>query len=115
MNVVANTESVIALTPAAVEQIKAMQEQPDNAGKALRVYVEKGGCSGMQYGLVFDEKREGDLVAEQGGVMALVDGFSADYLRGSVVDFSDALTGGGFKITNPKARQNCGCGKSFET
>jgi iron-sulfur cluster assembly protein len=44
-----------------------------------------------------------------------VDAFSAQYLRGSVVDFSDALTGGGFKISNPNARQSCGCGKSFET
>ena len=108
-------ETVLSLTPAAVEQVKAMQEQPDNSGKTLRVYVEKGGCSGMQYGLVFDEKREGDLVTEQGGVRAVVDPFSADYLRGSVVDFSEALTGGGFKITNPLARQSCGCGKSFET
>ena len=115
MSSATTSETVIGLTPAAVEQIRAMQEQPDNAGKSLRVYVEKGGCSGMQYGLVFDEKREGDFVTEQGGVTALVDAFSADYVRGAVVDFSDALTGGGFKITNPKARQSCGCGKSFET
>ncbi len=108
-------ENVIELTPAAVEQVKTLQELPDNAGKLLRVYVEKGGCSGMQYGLVFDEKREGDLMTEQGGVSAVVDAFSADYLRGSTVDFSDALVGGGFKITNPKAKQSCGCGKSFET
>ena len=47
-------------------------------------------------------------------VNVLVDPFSANYLRGSVVDFSDALTGGGFKISNPNARQSCGCGKSFE-
>ena len=68
----------------------------------------------MQYGLVFDEKRDGDLSAEQDGVVTLVDAFSAKYLQVSVVDFSDALTGGGFKITNPKAKQSCGCGKSFE-
>lgn len=109
------TEAVISLTPAAVEQVKSLLAQPDNASKQLRVYVEKGGCSGMQYGLVFDEKRDGDLTVEQDGVIALVDAFSAEYLRGSVVDFSDALTAGGFKITNPKAKQSCGCGKSFET
>lgn len=106
---------VLSLTASAVEQIKSMLTLPDNAGKSLRVYVEKGGCSGMQYGLVFDEKRDGDHIVDQDGVLALIDSFSADYLRGSVVDFSDALTGGGFKITNPKARQSCGCGKSFET
>lgn len=115
MSAISTSETIIALTPAAVEQVRAMQEQPDNAGKQLRVYVEKGGCSGMQYGLVFDEQRDGDLVTEQGGVTALVDAFSAEYLRGSVVDFSDALTGGGFKLTNPKAKHSCGCGKSFET
>ena len=115
MSAISTSETIIALTPAAVEQVRAMREQPDNAGKALRVYVEKGGCSGMQYGLVFDEQRDGDFVTEQGGVTALVDAFSAEYLRGSVVDFSDALTGGGFKLTNPKAKHSCGCGKSFET
>ena len=48
------------------------------------------------------------------GVSVLVDPFSANYLRGAVIDFSDALTGGGFKISNPNAKQNCGCGKSFQ-
>lgn len=108
-------ESVIHLTPNAAEEVKSLLTKPDNVGKTLRIYVEKGGCSGMQYGMVFDEKREGDWAAEQHGVSLLVDSFSARYLRGSVVDFSDALTGGGFKITNPNARQSCGCGNSFET
>jgi iron-sulfur cluster assembly accessory protein len=115
MSALSVQENVIALTPAAVEQLRVLRALPDNAGKTLRIYVEKGGCSGMQYGLVFDEKRDGDLVAEQEGVTAVVDAFSADYLRGAVVDFSEELTGGGFKITNPKVRQSCGCGKSFET
>lgn len=115
MNTATANESPIRLTPAAVEQVRAMLTQPDNAGKSLRVYVEQGGCSGMQYGLTFDEKRDGDLIAEHDGVTTLVDGFSAQYLRGTVVDFSDALTGGGFKLSNPNAKQSCGCGKSFET
>ena len=68
----------------------------------------------MQYGMVFDEKRDGDIHKEFHGVGVLVDQFSSDYLRGAIVDFSDALTGGGFKITNPKAKSSCGCGKSFE-
>jgi iron-sulfur cluster assembly accessory protein len=89
-------------------------EQAENAGKNLRVYIEEGGCSGMQYGMTFDEKREGDLAGEFFGVSVLVDAFSAQYLQGAVIDYSDALTGGGFKIKNPNARQSCGCGKSFE-
>ena len=110
-----STESaLLEVTTEAAAEVKSLSTQPDNAGKFLRVYVEKGGCSGMQYGLVFDEKREGDLVSEQNGVTVLVDAFSAQYLRGTRVDFSDALTGGGFKLLNPNAKQNCGCGKSFQ-
>ena len=82
--------------------------------KTLRVFVESGGCSGMQYGMVFDEVRPDDTSAQFFGVSLLVDPFSAEYLRGTVVDYVDALTGGGFKILNPKAKQSCGCGKSFE-
>ena len=68
----------------------------------------------MQFGLVFDEKRDGDSLCEQNGVTVLVDAFSAQYLRGTRVDFSDSLTGGGFKLVNPNAKQSCGCGKSFQ-
>src|SRR5439155_8005884 len=109
------TETIISLAAAAVAEVKSLQSKPENAGKFLRVYVEQGGCSGMQYGLVFDEKREGDVVSQPEGVTVLVDSFSAKYVRGAVVDFSDSLTGGGFKLSNPNAKQSCGCGKSFET
>ena len=114
MSEIIQTEPVISLTPSAVEEVKVMVTKPENAGKIMRVYVEKGGCSGMQYGMVFDEVRDGDITAEQDGVNVVVDAFSAQYLRGTVVDFSDAMTGGGFKITNPNAKQSCGCGRSFE-
>lgn len=106
-------EKIVSLTPAAVAELKSLLAQPDNAGKHMRYYVEQGGCSGMQYGMVFDEQRDGDFISEQDGLRVLVDKISADYLRGTVVDFSDALTGGGFKLTNPNAKESCGCGKSF--
>ena len=111
----ANTaiDSVVSLTENAVGEVKALLEKPENTGKTLRVYVEQGGCSGMQYSMVFDEQRPDDLANQVQGVSVLVDPFSAQYLRGAVVDFSDSLTGGGFKISNPNARQSCGCGKSF--
>jgi len=108
------TEPVVSLTEGAAAETRALLAKPENAGKTLRIFVEEGGCSGMQYGMTFDEKRDGDLAADQHGVEVLVDSFSAQYLRGTVVDFSDALTGGGFKISNPNAKQSCGCGKSFE-
>lgn len=109
------SDSVVTLTSRAAEEIKAMQQKPDNAGKTLRVFVEQGGCSGMQYSLTFDEHRDGDLTAQADGATVLIDSFSAQYLSGSVVDFSDDLTSGGFKITNPNAQESCGCGKSFKT
>jgi iron-sulfur cluster assembly accessory protein len=114
MSEIVEAGPVISLTLGAAEETRALLGKPENAGKMLRVFVEQGGCSGMQYGMVFDEKRDGDLVADQQGVTVLVDPFSAQYLRGTVVDFSAALTGGGFKISNPNAKQSCGCGKSFE-
>ena len=115
MNTDTITGPVVSVTESAAGQIKhLLVEQPENAGKQLRVYVEEGGCSGMQYGMVFDEKRTDDLLAEMHGVTVLVDPFSAGHVRGSVLDFSDSLNAGGFKITNPNARQSCGCGKSFE-
>jgi iron-sulfur cluster assembly protein len=115
MNSTPTTENLVGLTESAVLEVNNLLGLPENAGKHFRVYVEQGGCSGMQYGMVFDEQRDGDIVGEQSGVRVLVDNFSAQYLRGTQVDFSDALTGGGFKISNPNAKQSCGCGKSFQT
>jgi iron-sulfur cluster assembly accessory protein len=112
----ATTESpVLNVTESAATQIlEIINGQSENAGKHLRVYVEKGGCSGMQYGMIFDEIRDGDLKVGMNGVTVLVDPVSSETIRGSTVDYSDAMTGGGFKIINPNARQSCGCGKSFE-
>jgi iron-sulfur cluster assembly protein/iron-sulfur cluster insertion protein len=108
-----STEPIVQLTPGAVAEVQTHLAKPENHGKILRLYVEQGGCSGMQYAMTFDEKRPDDLSCEAHGVSVVVDPFSAQYMRGAVVDFSDSLTGGGFKITNPQARQSCGCGKSF--
>jgi iron-sulfur cluster assembly accessory protein len=114
MSEIAVPEMAVNLTRNAVDEIKSLLARSENAGKNLRLYIEEGGCSGMQYGMIFDEKRDGDLVSERNGVSVLIDPISANYLRGAVVDFSDSLTAGGFKITNPNAKQSCGCGKSFQ-
>jgi len=114
MSEVITNPNVVTLTANAVAEVRSLLTKPENAGKHMRFYVEQGGCSGMQYGMVFDESRDGDLIADNAGVTVLVDPISADFLRGTVVDFSDAMTGGGFKISNPNAKQSCGCGKSFE-
>lgn len=114
MEVSSTSTSIITITENAAEEIKNALAQPENAGKTLRIFVEQGGCSGMQYSMTFDEKRPDDFAVEMHGVSVVVDPFSAKYLRGTVVDFSDALTSGGFKLSNPNARHSCGCGKSFE-
>lgn len=112
----ASQEPIVQLTRNAADQVRSMlSSKPENAGKHLRVYVEQGGCSGMQYGLTFDESRDGDHIERFFDVQVLVDAVSAQYLQGTVIDFQDTLNDGGFKMSNPKAKQNCGCGRSFGT
>ena len=107
---------MITVTDNAVKQLQTlMQENPDSSGQGLRIFVESGGCAGMQYGMTMDSKKEGDEIIERDGVQVLIDQNSAQYLRGSVIDYTDGLSGAGFKINNPNARRSCGCGTSFET
>jgi iron-sulfur cluster assembly accessory protein len=106
---------MITVTDSAFRQLRTLiTENPGHRDKGLRIFVETGGCAGMQYGMQFDEPKEGDQRIEQAGVEVLIDAYSVSYLKDSVVDFSDELTGAGFKITNPNAVRNCGCGSSFE-
>jgi len=79
------------------------------------VFVQGGGCSGFQYGLMIEENGQGtgDEVYESNGVKLLIDPISVRYLGGAEVDFVDTVTGGGFTIKNPNATSTCGCGSSF--
>lgn len=116
MDSVTLVAGAVRLTESAARQVAHLVgSNPEHAGKTLRVFVEGGGCSGMRYGMVFDERRPDDQAADCFGVTVLVDPVSAEYLRGAVVDFKDDLNDSGFRIENPNARQSCGCGKSFET
>ncbi|MHA6268130.1 iron-sulfur cluster assembly accessory protein [uncultured Aliiroseovarius sp.] len=82
-------------------------------GKALRVAVEGGGCSGFQYDISLDEPAEGDLVLEGAGEQVVVDEVSLPFLGNAVIDFSEELIGARFVIENPNASASCGCGTSF--
>ncbi len=108
-------ESVITLTPPAVEMVKRIRSKeglPD--GHALRVAVVGGGCSGFSYQLDVDDKtQDGDEIIEYEGVQVRVDPTSAQYLRGIEIDYVNSLSGGGFKFINPNAKHTCGCGSSF--
>ena len=106
---------MITVTDNAVKQLQVlMQEHPGETGKGLRIFVEQGGCAGMQYGMSLDDKKEGDEIIERDGVQVFIDSESAGFLRDSVIDYADGLAGAGFKINNPNARRSCGCGTSFE-
>ena len=84
-----------------------------SAEHGLRMQVVGGGCSGFQYNLGFDEQQNGDKVFEQHGLKVFIDSRSTLYLAGSTLDYKDGLMESGFKITNPNARSECGCGESF--
>ena len=107
---------MINVTPTAAEKISELLAEENKLDAGLRVFVQGGGCSGFQYGLMIDEG-EGDAstdsVIESNGVKLLVDPISARYLTGAEVDFVDNVTGGGFTIKNPNATSTCGCGSSF--
>jgi iron-sulfur cluster assembly protein len=104
----------VHVTPAAREQILRIQRQSHQEGKALRLYVQGGGCSGLTYGMMFDEPTEADQRIEAGqNLTILVDPASAPLLNGVEIDFLLTLEASGFKIKNPNAKQTCSCGKSF--
>ncbi len=109
--------TVLTVTPAAVNIIRSLLEQRNIPGYALRVFVSGGGCSGLQYGMAFEqEPRDFDAVVEpEGGVRLIVDPTSLMYLEGATIDYVDSLMGGGFRIENPNAVSTCGCGHSFRT
>ncbi len=111
------TENQISVTEKAAQQLREFQKAEGKEDKALRVFVQGGGCSGFQYGLMIeeDEPTSNDEIFESNGIKVLVDPISKSYLKGAVVDFIENDTGGGFTIINPNATSTCGCGQSFNT
>lgn len=107
---------MINLSPVAAEKVKGILAQETSLKDGgLRIYVQGGGCSGFQYGMVLDEVGEGDETFELEGVKVIVDPMSLRYLEGAEVDYKEDLMGGGFAIKNPQAKSTCGCGHSFST
>jgi iron-sulfur cluster assembly protein len=104
----------ISVTEKAAEKIRTIMEKQDKQNSGLRLYVAGGGCGGLQYGLGFDEKGDGDRVIEAYGVKVLVDEQSAEYLDGSEIDYVESVMGEGFMVNNPNAVETCGCGHSFK-
>jgi iron-sulfur cluster assembly accessory protein len=104
----------VNLTPKAIEVVRKMASKeglgPD---QGLRIAVVGGGCSGFQYALNFDQKKDGDQVTVFDGVNVLVDEVSLPYIAGTTLDYVEGLHNAGFRFDNPRATRTCGCGSSF--
>jgi iron-sulfur cluster insertion protein len=104
----------MTLEPTAVAKLRDILAEENNANLKLRVFVQGGGCSGMQYGFTLDEvQNEDDMNFEYDDIKILVDSMSWGYLQGSKIRYDDGPMGASFSIDNPNAQTTCGCGSSF--
>lgn len=110
-----SAELKISASNTAIEKIKSILVEEGGSGTKLRVFVQGGGCSGMQYGFTLDsDLTMDDFVLDVGsGVELLVDSASAQYLHGAEIDYKEDVMGEQFTIKNPNAETTCGCGSSF--
>jgi iron-sulfur cluster assembly accessory protein len=109
-----NNVPAVNLTARAVEAVRNMyQKERLSAEHGLRIAVVGGGCSGFQYSLNFDTRKDGDLVTELDGVNVFVDEISLPYIAGTTLDYVEGLHNAGFRFDNPRASRTCGCGSSF--
>ena len=105
---------MITVTDQAVAKIRDILAEENNPSLRLRVFVQGGGCSGMQYGFTLDEAQaEDDWDLAINGVRVLVDAMSGGYLQGATIDYKEDVYGATFSIKNPNAQTTCGCGSSF--
>lgn len=107
---------MLTITESAAEHLRGLLEDKDASPEeqGLRLFIEKGGCAGMNYSMKIDAPADSDEVFERNGVRVFVDPESLSFLDGSEVDYVDSLSDSGFKIQNPNAARSCGCGTSFE-
>ena len=104
---------MVTLTEIATKKVTEFLSTEEHAQAGLRVAVKGGGCSGFQYQLALDEKRDGDKIFEHDGIRIIVDELSLRYVDGSTVDYTESLMGAGFQVNNPNVVAACGCGSSF--
>lgn len=105
---------MITITENVDTKVADILREENDPNASLRVFVQGGGCSGMQYGFTLEkEQNEDDFVIEQQGVKYLVDAMSMQYLEGAIIDYKEDFEGANFVISNPNAQTSCGCGSSF--
>jgi iron-sulfur cluster assembly accessory protein len=106
-------EKLIQLTASAGQKIASLIER-DGEGPFLRCRVAGGGCNGLSYKIKLTaDSKPGDILVYSAGAAVLIDPKSALYLRGTELDYSNNMIGGGFKFSNPNATSSCSCGESF--
>jgi iron-sulfur cluster assembly protein len=106
-------ERLVRLTESAGSKLHKLIDR-EKTGDFLRIRITGGGCNGLSYNMKFVPLgKKGDILVESSGVGVLVDSKTALYLRGTTLEFSDKLVGGGFKFQNPNATASCSCGESF--
>src|SRR5690242_19805524 len=101
----------MTISNTASKRILAMREKQSNPALMLRVSVLGGGCSGFQYTLDFDDKKNADDIVFAGVVVT--DEQSMPFLKDAIIEYEQTLMHSAFKIINPNAASGCGCGKSF--
>jgi iron-sulfur cluster assembly protein len=107
-------EKLVKVTEAASAKLTSLLTRQGRPQGALRVAVIGGGCSGLQYKMdLVNGPANRDIMVESAGVRVVVDPKSALFVSGSLLDYSDELQKGGFKVTNPNAVAHCSCGESF--
>ena len=107
-------ERLIKVTESASRKLNSLLEKQGRPTGALRVAVIGGGCSGLQYKMdLIDGPANRDILVHSSNVRVVVDPKSALFVSGSLLDYSDDLQKGGFKVTNPNAVAHCSCGESF--
>jgi iron-sulfur cluster assembly accessory protein len=107
-------ERLVKVTERAAAKLTQLLTRQGRPKGALRVAVIGGGCSGLQYKMdLVDGPANRDILVESNQVRVVIDPKSALFVSGSLLDYSDDLQRGGFKVTNPNAAAHCSCGESF--
>lgn len=106
-------EKLVRVTPDAAQKLLQLMDR-EGSGDFLRIRITGGGCNGLSYKMKFvAQGKAGDIGVMSEGIGLLVDSKTSLYLRGTTLEFSDKLVGGGFKFSNPNAKASCSCGESF--
>jgi iron-sulfur cluster assembly protein len=107
-------DKLCKLTDKAAEKLSGLLTKQGRPNGALRLAVIGGGCSGLQYKMdLVDGPVKRDFFVRSHNVNIVMDPKSARFVLGSLLDYSDDLQKGGFKVTNPTASAHCSCGESF--